>query len=142
MRVYFDTNVLASAFTTRGLCAEMYERVALNHQLLIGEPVIGELLRVLAGKLRVPPEDIAKLRKSLDEFERAPVSDVPLASPIGDPADAAVVTCSIAARADAFVTGDKELLELREIQGMPVVSPRELWRRLAGPGSAGRTRVV
>lgn len=135
MRIFFDTNVLASAFTARGLCAEMYELVALNHQLVIGEPMIGELLRILAGKLRVPPDKIARLRKELDEFVWAPTSDAPLASPIRDPADAAVVACAIAARTDVFVTGDKELLDLREIQGMPIVSPRELWRRLAGPGS-------
>lgn len=137
MRIFFDTNVLVSAFTTRGLCAEMYELVALNHELVIGEPVIGELLRILAGKLRVPPEKIARLRKELDEFEWAPASDALLGSSIRDPADAAVVACAIAAKADVFVTGDKELLDLREIQGMPVVSPREIWRRLAGPGSAG-----
>jgi putative PIN family toxin of toxin-antitoxin system len=137
MRIFFDTNVLASAFATRGLCAEMYELVALNHQLVIDEPVDGELLRILAGKLRVPSDKIAKLRRELSEFEWAPASDAPLASPIRDPADRAVVACAIAARADVVVTGDKELLDLRKIRSMPVVSPRELWRRLAGPGSEG-----
>lgn len=137
MRIFLDTNVLASAFTTRGLCAEVYELAALNHQLIIGEPVIGELLRILGGKLRVPPVKLAKLQKQLDEFERAPASDAPLAGPIRDPADAAVLACAIAAKADVFVTGDKELLGLRKIRDMPIVSPRDLWRKLAGPGSMG-----
>jgi len=36
-----------------------------------------------------------------------------------------------------FVTGDKELLDLRKIEDLIVVSPRELWNQLAGlePGS-------
>ena len=135
MRIFLDTNVLASAFTARGLCAEVYELAALNHQLIIGEPVIGELLRILAGKLRVPPEKLAKLQKELDEFERAPAPDAPLPGSIRDPADAAVLACAIAAKADVFVTGDKELLDLRKIRNMPIVSPRELWRRLSGPES-------
>jgi putative PIN family toxin of toxin-antitoxin system len=135
VRVFLDTNVLASAFTTRGLCAEVYELAALNHQLIIGEPVIGELLRVLGGKLRVPPQTLAKLQKELEEFERAPMSDTPLERSIRDPADAAVLACAVAAKADVFVTGDKELLGLRKIRDMPVVSPRDLWRKLAGSGN-------
>lgn len=137
MRIFLDTNVLAGAFTTRGLCAEVYELTALNHQLAIGEPVLGELLRVLGGKLRVPPEKLAKLQKELKEFEWAPASDALLAGSIRDPADAAVLACAIAAKGDVFVTGDKELLDLREFRNMPVVSPRDLWRKLAGPGSEG-----
>lgn len=134
MRIFLDTNVLASAFTARGLCAEVYELAALNHQLIIGDPVIEELIRILGGKLRVPPEKLAKLRKELEEFERAPASDAPLAGSMSDPADAAVLACAVAAKADVFVTGDKELLRLRKVRGMPVVSPRDLWRKLAGPG--------
>jgi len=39
-----------------------------------------------------------------------------------------------------FVTGDKELLDLRKIEDLAVVSPRELWNRLAGlePGKRKR----
>ncbi len=136
MRLFPDTRILASVFTAHGLCGEVYELAALNHQFVIGESVIGELLRIPAGKLRVPPEKIARLRKELDEFEWAPASDTPLASPIRDPADAAVVSCAIAAKRKS---SDRRqgAFDLREIQSMPVVSPRELCRRLAGPGSAG-----
>ncbi len=135
MRIFLDTNVLASAFTTRGLCAEVYELSALNHQLVIGEPVVGELFRILGNKLRVPPEKLARLRKELDEFERAPESNARLARSIPDPADATVLASAVAAKAEVFVTGDKELLELRNIGSMPIVSPRDLWRKLASPGS-------
>jgi hypothetical protein len=34
-----------------------------------------------------------------------------------------------------FVTGDKELLDLRKVEGLVVVSPRELWHQLLGPES-------
>jgi len=39
--------------------------------------------------------------------------------------------------AETLVTGDKELLDLRKIEDLTVVSPRELWNQLAGldPGS-------
>jgi uncharacterized protein len=36
LRVYLDTNVLVSAFASRGLCAELFEVVLLEHNLVVG----------------------------------------------------------------------------------------------------------
>ena len=54
MRVFLDTNVLASSIATRGLCAELFESVVNEHELLTCEPVFRELERVLADKFRLP----------------------------------------------------------------------------------------
>lgn len=132
MRVFFDTNVLASAFTARGLCASLYEQVALNHELIIGEPVIEELLRILAGKLRVPADKLALVRAELDGFELAPRTVVPGVQFARDPADAVVLACAVSAKTEVFVTGDKALLDLGTIKNIPILSPRQLWQKLAG----------
>ena len=42
MRVFLDTNVLVSAFATRGLCNELYEYVLNEHELITGEVIIQE----------------------------------------------------------------------------------------------------
>lgn len=137
MRIFPDTNVLVSAFTARGLCAELYELAALNHQLVIGEPVVEELIRILAGKPGVPADKLARLRRELGEFERAPPSSVPIRLPVRDAADSTILACAIAARVDVLVTGDKELLDLRRAEEVPIVSPRELWRTLVGQDGEG-----
>ena len=62
MRVAFDTNVLVSAVATRGLCADVFNLVLAEHELIIGETVIAEMKRVLRQKMRVPAE-------AADEFE-------------------------------------------------------------------------
>ena len=54
MRVFLDTNVLASSIATRGLCGELLEIIIQDHELLTCQPVLKELQRVLAGKLRLP----------------------------------------------------------------------------------------
>ena len=51
MKVFLDTNVLASALTTRGLCAELFEVVLQSHELLTSDPVLRELERILPEKL-------------------------------------------------------------------------------------------
>jgi predicted nucleic acid-binding protein len=51
VKVFLDTNVLASALTTRGLCAELFEVVLQSHDLLTSDPVLRELERILPEKL-------------------------------------------------------------------------------------------
>ncbi|AGA33152.1 PilT protein domain protein [Thioalkalivibrio nitratireducens DSM 14787] len=49
---------------------------------------------------------------------------------IGDPDDRPIVGSALAAEAERFVTGDQLLLVLKDLEGMPIVSPRECWERL------------
>ena len=48
MRVALDTNVLASAIGTRGLCADVLRVVVLEHELILGEHMLAELRKNLA----------------------------------------------------------------------------------------------
>ena len=137
MRVFLDTNVLASGIATRGLCSELLESVIHDHELLTCRPVLRELERVLARKFRLPEAVVAgflallKAEGTLVESRKNP------RIPIKDADDIPVLACAIAGKADVFVTGDKELLDLRKIEDLTIVSPRELWNQLAGlePGS-------
>jgi predicted nucleic acid-binding protein len=58
LRVFLDTNVLVSSFTTRGICADVVTVVVAEHQLVLGETVLVELTRVLAEKMKVPPSTV------------------------------------------------------------------------------------
>jgi predicted nucleic acid-binding protein len=54
VRVFLDTNVLVAAFATRSLCADVFRLDAVEHDLLIEEPVLVELERVFDRNLRMP----------------------------------------------------------------------------------------
>lgn len=41
-----------------------------------------------------------------------------------------ILASAVAAHADVLVTGDEELLALRKVRGIPIVSPRGLWEML------------
>ena len=62
MKVFFDTNVLVAAFATRGLCADLFAHVLLEHELVVGEVVLDELREKLRTKLKLP-------KKTVDEIE-------------------------------------------------------------------------
>lgn len=127
MRVFLDTNVLASALATRGLCADLLQAVAKEHVLIVGEPVIAELRRILPRSFRLPDDIVDGYLAFLLDIGELAQEILPPDTPVPDPDDLPILGCALGAAADVFVTGDKPLLELSEVQGMPLVSPRGLW---------------
>ena len=134
MRVFLDTNVLVAAFATRGLCADVFRLAAVEHQLLVGEPVLDEVARILTSKLRMSRDVRNEVLGVLRRFPLAAAVAAPIALGINDPDDEWIVACALAATAEIFVTGDKALLGLRKIENMAIVSPRQFWTQ-ARPAS-------
>jgi putative PIN family toxin of toxin-antitoxin system len=131
VRVFLDTNVLASGIATRGLCNEILEGVLHDHVLLTCTAVLAELERVLLEKLRLQPAVVIEFLALLRE--QAELADTQQATcvVIPDPDDVAIVAFALGAKAELFVTGDKALLDLGSVDGLPIVTPRELWTRLS-----------
>lgn len=132
MKVFLDTNVLASSIATRGLCSELLENVIHDHELLTCQQVLRELERILAGKFGLPAAVISGFLALLEAQARLVASRKSLPIPIKDSDDVAILACALAGEADVFVTGDKELLDLKRIENLVILSPRELWLQLRG----------
>ena len=127
MRVFLDTNVLASALATRGLCADLLQSVLAEHELIVGVPVLEELEDVLPRKFRLPAE-IVKGFLSLLKREGTVIADAaPVQLNLRDADDKRILANALAGSADVFVTGDRELLSLKKVKGVPIVSPRGMW---------------
>jgi putative PIN family toxin of toxin-antitoxin system len=132
VRVFLDTNVLVSSIATRGLCSEVFEGTLHDHELLTCDAVLSELERILLTRMRLPGSVVAEFLALLrEEGQLVGEQQAPSIS-IADPDDVPIIACALGGRADVFVTGDKALLDLRVVDGLPVVSPRELWMKLAG----------
>ena len=140
MKVFLDTNVLASSIATRGLCAELFESIISEHELLTGEPVLRELERVLADKFQLPSPVIKAFVGLLKSEGLVIETQEQLSLKISDPDDVPILACAIASRADVFVTGDKALLSLGAIGDIPILSPRQLWEQLAGLGKGEKPK--
>ena len=140
MRVFLDTNVLASAAATRGLCADVLREVLASHELLISAQILSELKRVLRTKFGVAQdliEDFISLIRQ-DTVLAQPGSLPPIE--IGDRDDLPVLSAAISGKAEVFVTGDKELLDLRETEGLAIISPRQFWDKLKAQPKRGAGR--
>ena len=135
MRVFLDTNVLVSAFATRGLCADLLELVLLEHDLVLGRQVVQELSRALRSKLRLPPTRAREIMDFISEEAKHIVDAAPPAAVRADPEDARVLGEALAVQAALFVTGDAASLKLRAIGDMPIASPRRFWEILHARGT-------
>jgi uracil-DNA glycosylase len=96
VRVFFDTNVLVSAFLARGLCADLLRLVLREHTLVSSEVVLAELRDVLGRKGRLPAAQI----EAIEAFVR----DQPVAVKPQQTLQLGLVA------ADVFVSGDQGVL--------------------------------
>ncbi len=140
MKVFLDTNVLASAAATRGLCADVLREVFASHELFISDQVLSELKRVLGLKFGVGQDLI-------DDFIWLLLRDSVLAQPaelprieLKDRDDLAIVGAAATAGVEVLVTGDKELLDLGRLGNLEILSPREFWERLKAQQQRGGGR--
>ena len=132
MRVFPDTNVLASAFGTRGLCADVLRLILGEHELVTGEVVIEELRRVLTRKFGVPADTVREIESLLRGYHVEPKPRHLLDLKLSERNDLLMVGSAVRAKAEIVITGDREMLDLKEPpQGLRIVSPREFWNLVA-----------
>lgn len=124
MRVLFDTNVLFAAFTVKGFCEELVGEAA--HLLtLIWSPVLKkELINALQKKWLISQGVMGTVNAYADLC----AMHAPLALPkrvCRDRDDDIVLGVAVAGNADVLVTGDDDLLVLKQYGKIRIVSPRQ-----------------
>lgn len=129
MKVFLDTNVVVSALATRGLCADLYERLLTEHEVVVGEPVVMEVLDILQRKFRANRELLIKVEAELRLLRVIPAQAVAPSLPVRDVDDSWIIACALQADVDCFVTGDAELLALKRVDKLPIISPRVCWKK-------------
>ena len=132
MRVFLDTNVLASATATRGLCADLFREVLLSHHLVVSEPMLVELDRVLSTKFGAGRETADGVLRLLHQDTTMATGGTVPDVPLEDEDHLVILATAIQGEAEVFVTGDKAVQSLRQVCGMKILSPRQFWEELVG----------
>lgn len=137
MRVILDTNVVASGFLWGGVPRQLLQ-AAREKKLHIytSTTLLLELTDIL-GRAKFAHK-LAAAQLSVDQLvERyALLTTVvhPTVIPptiLDDPDDDQVLACAFAAKADLIVSGDRHLLDLKEHQGIRIVTVVEAVRAIA-----------
>ena len=128
MRVFLDTNVLASAFGSRGLCADVLRIILREHELVTGEVVIEELDRALSKKFGMPADVVKGYEMFLRGYRVEPRPRHLPNLDLSQRADLMVIGSASNAKAEILITGDREMLALKKKpEGLRIINPREFW---------------
>ena len=128
MRVLLDTNVLIAAFISRGTCHELLEHVAHNHQIVSSKYILDELRDRLRNKFRYSEAEVRDAVRLIADISEL-VTPVDLEIPaVSDTEDLPILGTAIAGACRCIVTGDKDLQELGQVEGIPILSPSGFWQ--------------
>ena len=124
MKAVFDTNVLVAAFVTEGVCAKLLGRARRKQlDLVISLFILKEFENVLLKKFSASKEQIRAATKLISEVAHM-VNPAPKVSGVcRDPDDDQILSCALSVKADCLVTGDFDLLGLKEFHGIRILTP-------------------
>ncbi|MDZ7593424.1 MAG: putative toxin-antitoxin system toxin component, PIN family [Thiobacillus sp.] len=131
MRAVIDTNVLISGLLWRGAPHRLLEHARSGELVLITSPVLLAELAEVMGRAKfaaileranTTQACILDALQRLAEVIKPPGLDTPVCR---DPDDDEVLALSVAAQADLIVSGDDDLLALKEYLGVRIVNPAE-----------------
>jgi len=127
---------LVSAFIADGPPSRVLEEVIdARLELVLPQPVMVELERILTGKLGFKPERWRAAEELLGDLavELIPAPTIPPEAVTGDPDDDLILACAVQAEVDVLVSGDRRhLLPLRKHRGVRVITPQALLAELRG----------
>lgn len=122
MDVVFDTNIFISAFLVPGSKAERAFILARHSRFTLYSSVqiLTETANTLRRKFDQPEEDIQEALKLISRAATIlrPKTRVVL---LEDAPDNRILECALEATADAIVSGDRHLLQLKRFQRIPIL---------------------
>jgi len=127
VKAVFDTNVLIAAFLTEGICAKLMVRARRrDFDLILCDGILQEFKRVLKKKFAASSPETSEALTILSEATQEILGKTDSITTIcRDSDDDLILACAKDAVADFIVTGDEDLLVLKNYEGIRIVNPRE-----------------
>lgn len=139
MRLVLDTGVVFSGLLWRGTTHQLLTALrqtpevklasstALFAELadVLSRPQSSKQLSIIGKTAKDVLEDYASIVEFVAPAEISPTS--------ADPDDDAVLACALVAAADLIVSGDPDLLNLKQFHRIEIVNPAEALRRITTP---------
>ena len=130
IRVLPDTNIIISSVFWRGNPYEVVRKGILGeYQLVISAEILDEVVDKLRNKFKFPEESIQELIDILMTY--CHIVDVTSKfDVVRDKKDNKIVECAFDGKADYIVTGDPDLLELKEFKGIEIIKAKEFLEKI------------
>ena len=125
-----DTNVLISSVVFGGKPRDVFTEVLKGRiKPAISKDILDEMEGVLSGKkFQYPKPIIRYIRSALEDLAEFVTPETRVKVIEDDPNDNRILECGLEAKADFIISGDHHLLELKEHQGIRIITPSDLMK--------------
>ncbi len=131
MKLVVDTNVLIAGLVAEGICRDSVKRRLPACELFTSQALLDELSDKLHDKFGLNPGELPLL--AIYQSTATVVKARLLSKAVcRDKDDDEVLATALTAKVEIILTGDKDLLVLKEFQGMEILSPRQFVERMDG----------
>ena len=120
-----DSSVWISAFQFGGTPLEALNCAYEEHRLAICTPILTEIRRALNERFNWSDARLEAVQAEyLDRMTRVNIRGR-VSGICRDPKDDMVIECAVAAGADLILTGDKDLLSVKNYKSIRILTPRQ-----------------
>lgn len=125
IRAVLDTNIIISSIFWKGNPYEVVRRGILGeYKLVMSAEILGEITNKLRNKFQFPEKAIQNLVSILLTYGHI-VEPISKFDAVRDKTDNKVLECAFDGKAAFIVTGDPDLLILKEFKGVKMVTAKE-----------------
>ena len=127
MKIVIDSNVFVSSFFWKGNPRKIFDRVLDGYdELIITDEIISEIKYVMSKeKFDASTHEIEDYLKIIENNSQKITYDYKDNNISRDPDDDKILQCGIEGKVGFIISGDKDLLVLKEYSGIKILSPRE-----------------
>lgn len=126
IKVVLDTNVLISSLFWKGHSRSIVDLAISNKIKPITSPEILEETEAVLyeGFPGVPYNRIEEIIKDILSYSSVISASTITVKGLRDIKDTKIIACAISAKAEYIITGDKDLLILKEYKGIKILNPK------------------
>ncbi|HLD25523.1 MAG TPA: putative toxin-antitoxin system toxin component, PIN family [Candidatus Andersenbacteria bacterium] len=132
-KVVLDTNIYVSAFGFGGIPKQVFLLAEQENRITVAvsSHILAELEKALERKLGQPGDEIVDIRQRVTTTAKLinPKRQTNILSPTSHP-DNRILDLTVAFKADYLITGDRDLLDLKEYKGINILTPRRFLDKL------------
>lgn len=125
MRIVLDTNVLIAASISHGVCHQLLEYCVVEHSVVVSDFILLEFRQKLLTKFGRSASVVDRLIETLCSQIEVVDPEVVVGAVERDPDDDNVIGTALAGRCSLIITGDRDLLDIKRIGEIVILSPRE-----------------
>lgn len=130
MRLILDSNIYIAAFATRGLCSDIFEYCLKNCEIILCEEILIEVKNKLLNKIKLPKNTVKEIVSFIYEKTTSIIPQEVPPDACRDKRDLMVLGLALVADAKYIITGDKDLLVLKNFKKTKILTPRGFWKLL------------